>query len=443
MVKVTSHKKPSPHYFTFSPSHQQKHRHCGIIAIRWFLLALLLAILYAVYINLIAVVRDGVDRPILTSSTFAHLFTTAPKQSIPFISGTNSHNNDSDGQDTTINQRQDTTTTTHDNIIKIAHAISLIKCAKEASVTGFLDAAAVLRHSIHKTSWHTKHPDTRLPMSKYSYQMYAIVHAENCASQAPLLEALGYTTLIRHNPVNLSDIINESYRKNVPNENCCGLDEFIKLHAYTLEDHPIVVHWDLDVALLQPLDELYDSMLYDKTSPAGQAARAKVQLSYPQQRLPDRIDAFYTKDITSSQPWELRQGIQGGFLIARPSQELFDKYVAMITQGNYLQGRGNGFGWAGMGHGGFQGAMAYQGATAYMYDVLVPGVGVPVNPCVYNQVVADVLWRGPVRMEHHLQCRQYPHEGYTFENNTLETGACQDCRITPVAETKSVHYTVR
>lgn len=271
--------------------------------------------------------------------------------------------------------------------------------------------------------------------------MYAIVHAQNCASHAPILEGLGYKTLIRNPPVALEDIINESYRHFVQNENCCGADEFLKLYAYTLFDHPISVHWDMDVALLQPLDELYDAMLYGKGSSEGQAARAQLQLSFPQQQLPDQIDAFFTKDVTSSQPWEIRQGIQGGFLMARPSQELFDKYLDFVTNGDFLQGRGNGFGWGGLGYGGFQGAMAYQGATAYLYDILYPDHGVPLNPCVYNQVVADVLWRGPHKMEHHLQCRQYPHNGYTFENNTLQQGACQDCRITPISETKTVHYT--
>ena len=139
--------------------------------------------------------------------------------------------------------------------------------------------------------------------------------------------------------------------------------------------------------------------------------------------------------------WEIRQGVQGGFLVARPSQDIFNKYLQFIIEGDYVRGRGNEFGWGGLGFGGFQGAMAYQGATAYMYDIIHPGHAVPLNPCIYNQVVADVLWRGPKKMEHHLQCRQYPHPGYSFANNTLEYGACQDCRITPVADTKTAHYT--
>ena len=44
-------------------------------------------------------------------------------------------------------------------------------------------------------------------------------------------------------------------------------------------------------------------------------------------------------------------------------------------------------------------------------------------------------------MQHSNQCRVYPSKGYVFENNTIEYGACQDCRIWPLEETKTVHYT--
>lgn len=37
---------------------------------------------------------------------------------------------------------------------------------------------------------------------------------------------------------------------------CCGADEFIKLHAYTLTDFHRVVHLDADTLVLHPMDEL-------------------------------------------------------------------------------------------------------------------------------------------------------------------------------------------
>ena len=68
-------------------------------------------------------------------------------------------------------------------------------------------------------------------------------------------------------------------------------------------------------------------------------------------------------------------------------------------------------------------------------------VDIELDICVWNQVVADVIWRGPVRMEHYGQCREYPRVGGTFENNTPEQGKCRDCRVVPISEVKSAHYT--
>ena len=89
----------------------------------------------------------------------------------------------------------------------------------------------------------------------------------------------------------------------------------------------------------------------------------------------------------------------------------------------------------------FLGAMAYQGVLAYYYDQINPGVSVELDVCRWNQVVADVLWRGPEKMDHHMQCRQYPFDGIAFEKNTPENGQCHDCRVLPIEETYTVHYT--
>ena len=120
----------------------------------------------------------------------------------------------------------------------------------------------------------------------------------------------------------------------------------------------------------------------------------------------------------------------------------FQSYLQFIREGNYVGGRGNTAGWGGLGYGGFQGAMAYQGVVAYFYDQLRPNTAVELNACIWNQVVADVIWRGPTKMEHYGQCREYPiRPGDTFTDNTPENGRCTDCRIIPVEQVKSAHYT--
>jgi len=230
--------------------------------------------------------------------------------------------------------------------IKIAHAVSLITCSQEKRVAGFLDALVILRHSIHQNSIHSSDPDKT---SRYSYQMYAFVHAKNCPDPdlPGLVERIGYIPKVVDTPVSLDELPEGWYRRHVEGENCCGSSEFIKLYAYTLIDHPIFVHWDLDVAVLQPMDDLFDAMLYDGSgSVRGRDARSRLQVQRPAfQKLPGRIDAFLTRDVTSAAPWEEIQAVQGGFLVARPSIESFEAYVRLIREADYRPGRGPGSGW--------------------------------------------------------------------------------------------------
>jgi hypothetical protein len=98
-----------------------------------------------------------------------------------------------------------------------------------------------------------------------------------------------------------------------------------------------------------------------------------------------------------------------------------------------------------MGYGGFQGAMAYQGVLSFFYDVLHPNHHVELDVCRWNQVVADVIWRGPGEgpggEDHMHECRDYPKYTINHTTNTVEHGACEDCRVLPVEETMTVHYT--
>lgn len=88
--------------------------------------------------------------------------------------------------------------------------------------------------------------------------------------------------------------------------------------AYQLTNHPIVVHWDMDVAVLQPLDDLYDVMMYPSSHPIHMAARERIERQHPEEPWPERVDAFLTRDVTSAKPWEKVTAVQGGFLVARP-----------------------------------------------------------------------------------------------------------------------------
>ena len=83
-------------------------------------------------------------------------------------------------------------------------------------------------------------------------------------------------------------------------------------------------------------------------------------------------------------------------------------------------------GWAGLGFGGFLGAMAYQGVTAYYYDQLRQNTTVELNVCRWNQVVADMIWHGPEwKDEHLMQCSKYPWK--TLANGELDYASNTKC----------------
>merc|ERR1712048_426589 len=94
--------------------------------------------------------------------------------------------------------------------------------------------------------------------------MFAIIHTSvrNCSN---LFSNLGYTVLVRDLPVKVMDIEGQYLRDHVSINGCCGEKEFIKLHAYTLTDYPVVVHLDIDTLIIKPLDVLFDAIMIKDT----------------------------------------------------------------------------------------------------------------------------------------------------------------------------------
>jgi hypothetical protein len=116
--------------------------------------------------------------------------------------------------------------------------------------------------------------------------------------------------------------------------------------------------------------------------------------------------------------------VQGGFLVTRPSMEVYNKFVSIVKEGDF---RENG-GWGGVG-GFFYGAMTFQGLMPYYYDILRPGEAVELNRCVYNQMADN------------------PRDGKTV--NDIVSGKCmtgedecEDCRNRPIEDIVTAHFTL-
>ena len=91
------------------------------------------------------------------------------------------------------------------------------------------------------------------------------------------------------------------------------------------------MHLDLDSLILQPFDDLYDSMLN------GDNGALPVMHN---KMVPRNIEAFYTKDYNMVQPGHKHPGVQGGFLVIKPSMDYFEEYKQVILEGNFKKGAG-------------------------------------------------------------------------------------------------------
>ena len=147
----------------------------------------------------------------------------------------------------------------------------------------------MLKYSIHLASIHGTMG------GRYDYKMYAI-HHPNATHCAKSLEELGYELIERPTPVKVEEIEGDYLRERIEQNGCCGSSELIKLEAYTMTQYPIVVHLDLDVLVLKPLDGLFDVMLDTSGANLTNKYGNSLDLMWPNSTLPNRVNAFFTRD---------------------------------------------------------------------------------------------------------------------------------------------------
>jgi len=289
----------------------------------------------------------------------------------------------------------------------IAYAISITSCP--VNKTTVFDGPAILGHSIHQNS--IQHNGSR---SKYDYSLYAFVHpqAVECSHG---LELLGYEILVRDIPFDIGKIQSESYKQEIELNGCCGSSEFLKLWAYTLTNHDIVVHTDTDVMVLQPMDNLFDAMLDE----SGNLSTYSIP-TMGGKPLPPKIDFVFTRDYLQGSRMTKdakKFGVQGGFYVVRPNREVFHDLNKEILKGNYERGSG----WGKKKYGGFWGSAQIQGFLSYFYGEIQPQNTVELNRCIYNTMVDDP----------------------PMNNGKCRTGeeTCEDCRETPLSDMITVHMT--
>lgn len=296
---------------------------------------------------------------------------------------------------------------TTESVATVAYAVSVTGCGSDPITEG----AAVLKHSIHRAS-------SRGHLGgRYDYRLLAIYHpsAEKCAKP---LEKLGYKLLQRDVFVKVTDIKGDFLRSKIEENGCCGEKELIKLEAYTLTDYPIVVHLDLDVLILKPMDDILDMMMFgDKVEPTK-------ALMWPEKPIPSQINAFVTYDYNMVGPHAKYRPVQGGFLVLRPDKAVYEEFRSIVLDGDFREGAG----WGGK-VGPFHGSMTFQGLIPYYYDVLHPGTSLELSRCIYNQMCDNPRSKKTVNDIVHGDCKTGQEE-------------CEDCRSRPLEDVVTTHFTL-
>jgi hypothetical protein len=209
--------------------------------------------------------------------------------------------------------------------ITIPYLISITGCGSKLLAEG----AAILKHSIHLASVHGNLG------GHYNYKTYGIYHPEAASCVQPL-EQVGYELVRRSTPVAVEDIQGKFLQRKIVQNGCCGEKELIKLEAYTFTEYPVAIHLDLDVLILKPLDDLFDAMILHDNS----KAMSKVTVMWPDNPIPSKINAFFTRDYGMVSGGRKHKPVQKGFLVLRPDQSVYDKYVNIIKKGDFWEGSG-------------------------------------------------------------------------------------------------------
>jgi hypothetical protein len=122
-------------------------------------------------------------------------------------------------------------------------------------------------------------------------------------------------------------------------------------------------------------------------------------------------------------------GVQGGFLVVRPNETDFQKYIDIILSGGDYQISA---GWGGdkLKYGGYYGAGTIQGLASYYYGHFAKNRSLELNRCYYDTMVDDPMGKDMSQQDDDVKrCR------------TLED-TCQDCRTVDVKKIFTAHFTV-
>eukprot|EP00536_Pseudo-nitzschia_multiseries_P013234 jgi/Psemu1/210992/e_gw1.550.28.1 len=369
--------------------HRERQQHRTKESLKWSLrsLVVFLVFIIASYIAILASFLSSHRERVEESR-----ITTFPKTKV------------ADSDITETQQRNDQDYVDNDERITIGVASTVTSCGGDP----FIDGAAVLKHSLDINS--------RGPESKFKFKNYVFYHP-NATECALPLEKLGYTLLERPTPVKVDEIEGDTLRERIVHNGCCGEAELIKLEAFRLTQHPVIIHLDLDVLINKPMDDVLDFMIDPQKYKDSPELLAKIPVMWPSREIPNEISFLYTKDYNVVAPRRRDKPYQGGFFVIKPSVETYHEFLEIVRKGDYHVKKG----W-GNKVGPFYGGMTVQGLFPWYYEYLHPGKSVELNRCKYNNMSDNPF-------DESKRCRTDEEE-------------CEDCRFTSADDVVTFHFTI-
>mmetsp|Transcript_22566 Transcript_22566/g.25686 ORF Transcript_22566/g.25686 Transcript_22566/m.25686 type:complete len:467 (+) Transcript_22566:41-1441(+) len=326
---------------------------------------------------------------------------------------------------------------------KIAFVITITGCDDKNNIELVLDAPAILAESIRKTSLSSLYYHD-------NYDLLAVVHPNHTRCTRYLPE-FGYRVLERElgfDPAALKYPLNVEIER----KQCCGSIEYLKLEALTMVQYDVVIQLDTDMMILSPFDRLIDALLTGNTKglplveyPNTGSHTAKSKELQPTTKNSNTItnsntnhtttrnyDFIFTRDYVQMRTYlEAHQmPIQGGFLVFRPSLEMYRHLVdVVLPRSNYVvnpKKRGTG-GWQGLGYGPYYSGAQIQGFLSYIVgEMIFTQRALELDMCHYNHVSVS-----PTQKQNDTEICLFRHP---------QTGICRDCRQTSLSEIQSYHF---
>ena len=265
----------------------------------------------------------------------------------------------------------------------------------------------------------------------------------------------------------------------------------------------MAIHLDLDTLVIHPLDELFNVLHFNHHTKEGKEARLRllreglVASTYLNRRVTGNpststttttttstantttditageatttsatmmhyelmtnitVNAFFTKDYNMivPGPQQQRVGVQGGFLLLRPSTSTYIDLINIVRSGEFYSGfNAQSTGWYHSGYGKhIWGSMTIQGLLAYYFDTIDLEHSVELNRCRYNNIADNARtssFATNVKFPRGTLLpfvRNASNPRYNFEDGNCRDGRmeCEDvnCQRFPILKARILHYT--